>query len=142
MTELVLPNDANIYGNMLGGRVMHLMDMAGATAALRHARKPVVTISVDSLRFLNPVRVGHLVVLEAFVTRAFRTSMEVEVQVFSEDPYSGHKTKTSDAFLTFVAIDPQGRPTEVPPVVPETEEERRRYAAAKGRREKRLDAST
>ncbi len=138
MTEVVLPNDASAQGFILGGKVMHLMDMAAAVAAWRHCRKPVVTVSVDSVRFLNPVRVGHLILLDAFLTRSFRTSMEVEVHVFSEDPLSGQRTKTSDAFLTFVALDGDGRPTEVPPVKAETAEEQRRYDAAMERRRRRL----
>lgn len=138
MTEVVLPNDANTYGNILGGKVMHLMDVAGAIAAFRHSRKPLVTVSVDSLRFLHPIKVGQLIILEASVTRAFHTSMEVRVEVSSEDPLSGERRRTSIAFFSFVAIDKQGRPTEVPPVIPETEEERRRHEEAQMRRERRL----
>ncbi|MDA2923219.1 acyl-CoA thioesterase [Acidobacteria bacterium AH-259-L09] len=138
MTEVVLPNDANTHGNILGGRVMHLMDLAGAIAAFRHCRMPVVTVSVDSLRFLHPIKVGQLVLLEANVTRAFTTSMEVEAQVFSEDPLSGNRIKTSTAFLTFVALDKDGRPTPISPLIPETEEEKGRYRAALRRRRRRL----
>lgn len=138
MTEYVLPNDANMYGNILGGKVMHLIDMAGATAALRHCRMPVVTVSVDSVRFIQPVKVGQLLLLEACVTRAFSTSMEVEVLVFSEDPLTGERKQTSDAFLTFVAIDPAGKPTKVPPLLPETEAERQRFESALERRRRRL----
>ncbi|HXK62688.1 MAG TPA: acyl-CoA thioesterase [Acidobacteriota bacterium] len=139
MTEVVLPNDTSAYGMILGGKVMHLMDMAGAVAAYRHCRNPVVTVSVDSVRFLNPIRVGQLILLEAFVTRAFTTSMEVEVQVHSEDPLTGEQIKTSDAFLTFVAINKEGRPTPIPPLIPETDEEKRRYEAALERRKRRLE---
>ena len=138
MTEIVLPNDTSAYGFILGGKVMHLIDMAGAVAAQRHCRNPVVTVSVDSVRFLHPIRVGQLVLLDAFVTRAFSTSMEVEVQVLSENPVTGERIKTSDAFLTFVAIDQMGKPTTVPPVVPETADEQRRYEAALDRRSRRL----
>jgi len=138
MTEVVLPNDTSAYGMILGGKVMHLIDMAGAVAAFRHCRTPVVTVSVDSVRFLNPIKVGHLVLLEAVVTRAFTTSMEVEVQVQSEDPLTGKRIKTSDAFLTFVAINEAGRPTAIPPLIPETEEEKKRYEAALERRNRRL----
>ncbi|MDA2928909.1 acyl-CoA thioesterase [Acidobacteria bacterium AH-259-O06] len=138
MTEVVLPNDANTHGNILGGKVMHLMDLAGAIAAFRHCRMPVVTVSVDSLRFLHPIKVGQLVLLEANVTRAFTTSMEVEAQVFSEDPLSGNRIKTSTAFLTFVALDKDGRPTPISPLIPETEEEKGRYRAALRRRRRRL----
>ena len=138
MTEVVLPNDANTHGNILGGKVMHLMDMAGAIATFRHSRMPVVTVSVDSVRFLHPIKVGQLVLLEASVTRAFTTSMEVEVQVFSENPLSGKRRKTSTAFLTFVALDKDGRPTKIPPLIPETKEENSRYRAALRRRQRRL----
>ncbi len=138
MTEVVLPNDANTHGNILGGKVMHLMDMAGAIATFRHSRMPVVTVSVDSVRFLHPIKVGQLVLLEASVTRAFTTSMEVEVQVFSENPLSGRRRKTSTAFLTFVALDKDGRPTKIPPLIPQTEEEKSRYRAALRRRQQRL----
>jgi len=138
MTEVVLPNDANTHGNILGGKVMHLMDLAGAIATFRHCRMPVVTISVDSLRFLHPIKVGQLVLLEANLTRAFTTSMEVEVQVFSEDPLSGNHIKTSTAFLTFVALDKDGRPTPISPLIPETEEDKGRYRADLRRRRRRL----
>jgi acyl-CoA hydrolase len=138
MTEVVLPNDTNTLGNILGGKVMHLMDIAAAIAAYRHCRKPVVTVSVDSLQFLHPVKMGHILLLEASVTRAFTTSMEVEVEVCSEDPLSGERKKTSTAFLTFVSIDEQGRPIRVPAIAVETEEEKRRYEEALERRERRL----
>lgn len=138
MTEVVLPNDANVHGHILGGKVMHLIDLAGAIAGFRHARLPVVTASVDSVSFLHPIRVGHLVLLEAFVTRTFKTSMEVQVRVFSEEPLTGDRLKTSTAFLTFVALDEEGKPTPVPPLIPRTNEEKRRYAAALRRRRRRL----
>ena len=105
MTELVLPQDSNLLGNILGGRVMHLIDIAGAIAAHRHCRRQVVTASVDHLDFLNPVRVGDLIVLEAHVNRAFHTSVEVGVEVFSEDSVAGVRKHTTTAFLTFVALD-------------------------------------
>jgi acyl-CoA hydrolase len=139
ITELVLPNDANTYGNILGGKVMHLMDLAGAVAAHRHCRKTVVTVSVDSLRFLHPVKVGELMLMDAAVTRTFKTSMEVQVEVKSEDLLTGEQKRTCSGFLTFVAIDENGKPTSVAPVVPETEEELQRYEAAQNRRERRLE---
>lgn len=139
MTEVVLPNDANTHGNLLGGKVMHLMDMAGAIAAFRHSRKPVVTVLVDSVQFLHPIKVGQLILVQAVVTRSFRTSMEVEVHVFSEDPLTGEHRRTSQAFLTFVALDESGKPTPVEPLVPETEEEKHRYDEALRRRERRLE---
>lgn len=138
MTELVLPNDANTHGNILGGKVMHLMDLAGAIAAFRHCRLPVVTACVDSVVFHHPIKVGQLVLLEAVVTRAFSTSMEVEVEVCSEEPFSGRRIVTSTAFLTFVALDGEGKPAPVPPLIPETPEERQRYREALGRRRHRL----
>lgn len=138
-TEFVLPNDANTYGNILGGKVMHLMDLAGAIAAHRHCRKTVVTVSVDSLRFLHPVKVGALMLMDAVVTRTFKTSMEVQVEVKSEDLLTGDQKRTCSGFLTFVAIDECGKPTSVPRLMPETDEEWRRYEAALERRERRLD---
>lgn len=141
MTELVLPNDANTHGNVLGGKVMHLMDLAGAVAAFRHARRPVVTVSVDSVRFLHPVKVGEIMLFEAVVTRAFHTSMEVKVEVQSEHVLTGQRLKTCSAYLTFVALDPAGQPCPVPPLEPETEDEKRRYEGAQARREYRLSLS-
>src|SRR6202166_5029444 len=125
MTELALPQDSNLLGNILGGRVMHLIDIAGAIAAHRHCRKQVVTASVDHLDFLNPVRVGDLMVLEAQVNRAFHTSVEVGVEVFSEDSVAGVRKHNTTAFITFVALDDVGKPVPVPPLIAETSEERR-----------------
>jgi acyl-CoA hydrolase len=138
MTELVLPQDANLLGNILGGRVMHLIDIAGAIAAHRHCHRQVVTASVDHLDFLNPVRVGDLIVLEAQVNRAFHTSMEVGVQVFSEDSAAGTRKHTTKAFLTFVSLDNSGKPCPVPPLLLQTADERRRYREAGARRKARL----
>jgi len=135
---VALPNDANGLGNVLGGKVMHLVDLTAALAALRHARKPVVTASVDSLHFIHPVRIGQLIVLRSSVNRAFHTSMEVGVQVETENLLTGEKLHTCSAYLTFVALDEKRKPTEVPPVIPETEEEQRRYHEAGQRREYRL----
>jgi acyl-CoA hydrolase len=136
--EMALPIYANPLGNLLGGRIMHLVDLAGATAAMRHARKPVVTASVDSMSFLAPVHVGQLIVLRSSVNRVFRTSMEVGVKVMVEDLTSGQVRHTSSAYLTFVALDENGRPAPMPPVVPETDEEKRRFAEAGVRRARRL----
>ena len=138
MTELVLPQDANLLGNILGGRVMHLIDIAGAIAAHRHCLRQVVTASVDHLDFLNPVRVGDLIVLEAQVNRAFHTSVEVGVEVFSEDSVAGVRKHTTKAFLTFVALDDAGKPAPVPPLIRKTAEEDRRYREAGERRKARL----
>ena len=137
-SELALPNDANGLGNVLGGKVMHLVDLAGAMAAIRHARRPVVTLSVDSLRFLHPVHIGELIVLRSSVNRVFRTSMEVGVKVTTENLLTGDQKHTCSAYLTFVALDERRRPTPIAPVVPETEEEKRRYEEAEERRQYRL----
>lgn len=137
MTELVLPQDSNLLGNILGGRVMHLIDVAGAIAAHRHCHRQVVTASVDRLDFLNPVRVGDLIILQAQVNRAFHTSMEVGVEVFSEDAKAGVRKRTTSALLTYVALDDERNPVEVPPLILKTSEERRRFEAAGARRETR-----
>jgi acyl-CoA hydrolase len=137
-SEIALPTDANVLGNVLGGKVMHLVDLAGAMAAIRHARRPCVTASVDSLHFLHPVRIGQLIVLRSSVNRAFRTSMEVGVQVETETLLTGEKLHTCSAYLTFVAVDEKGKAVEIPPVIPETQEEERRYRQAGERREYRL----
>ncbi len=136
--ELALPNDTNALGTLLGGKVMHLVDLAAAMAAMRHARCPVVTASVDHMTFLHPIRVGQLVLLRSSVNRVFRTSMEVGVKVFVEDLITGETSHTSSAYLTFVAIDAQGSGVPVPPVVPETSDEQRRFEQAARRREQRL----
>jgi len=137
-SELALPNDANGLGNVLGGKVMHLVDLAGAMAAMRHARRPVVTLSVDQLLFLHPVRVGELIVLRSSVNRVFRTSMEVGVRVITEKLMTGERRHTCSAYLTFVALDENRKPTPITPVIPETEEEQRRYRQAGERRQYRL----
>jgi acyl-CoA hydrolase len=137
-SELALPNDANTFGNLLGGRIMHLVDLAGAIAAMKHCRNPVVTASVDHMDFIHPVKIGQLVRLRASVNRAFRTSMELGVKVWVEDLVTGAEKHVSSAYLTFVAIDANGNGVAVPPVIPETEEEKRRYEEAGRRREYRL----
>jgi acyl-CoA hydrolase len=137
-SELALPNDANGLGNVLGGKVMHLVDLAAAMAAMRHSRRPVVTASVDSLHFLHPVRIGQLIVLRSSVNRVFRTSMEVGVHVETETLMTGEKLHTCSAYLTFVALNEDGKAAPVPPVIPETETEKRRFRQAGERREYRL----
>ena len=137
MDEIVLPNDANPLGALLGGRLMHWIDLAGALAAHRHSRHYVVTASIDHLDFVTPVRVGDLVILRSSVNRAFHTSMEVGVKVWVENYIADTKRHVSSAFLTFVAIDRAGNHVPVPPVIPETEEEKRRYEDAGRRRELR-----
>jgi len=136
--EIVLPNDANPLGNILGGKVMHLIDIVGAISAHRHCRSLLVTASVDNVDFVHPIKIGQLIVLRAFVTRTFNTSIEVEVNVFSEDGMTGQRRQTSSAFVTYVAVDRDGRPTRVPPIVPVTAEEKRRYREALARRRRRL----
>jgi acyl-CoA hydrolase len=138
MIQLVLPNDANGLGNLLGGTVMHWIDLAAAMAAVRHARRVVVTASVDRLDFRLPIRVGEFCILKANVNYTGRSSMEVGVKVFGEHPLTGEQRHTSTAYLTFVALDESGQPTEIPDVIPETEEDRRRYAEAQERRAQRL----
>jgi acyl-CoA hydrolase len=137
-SELALPNDANGLGNVLGGKVMHLVDLAAAMAAIRHARRPCVTAAVDSMQFLHPVKIGQLIVLRSSVNRVFRSSMEVGVYVETETLLTGKKLHTCSAYLTFVALDESGKATAVPPVIPETAEEKRRYREAGERREYRL----
>jgi acyl-CoA hydrolase len=137
-SELALPNDANGLGNVLGGKVMHLVDLAGAMAAMRHARRPTVTAAVDSLHFLHPVRIGELIILRSSVNRVFRTSIEVGVRVETENLMTGERLHTCSAYLTFVAVDEDEKPVAVEPVIPETEDEKRRYREAEARREYRL----
>ena len=139
MVVVVLPNDANPLGNILGGKVMHLIDIAAAIAAHRHSRSYVVTASMDHVDFLHPVRIGELIVLKSSVNRVFHTSMEVGVKVFAENVLTGERRHTSSAFVTFVAIDDQGKPKPIPPVIPETEEDKRRYEQAEVRRRHRLE---
>src|SRR5215472_319925 len=138
-SEIALPNDTNGLGNVLGGKVMHLVDLAAALAAMRHARRPVVTASVDHMSFLHPVRIGQLILLRSSVNRVFRTSMEVGVKVWVEDLRTGDRQHTSSAYLTFVAIDAKGKCLGVPSVIPETSEEMRRYDEALRRRQYRLE---
>ena len=138
MTQVVLPNDTNPLGNLLGGTVMHWVDMVGAMAAHRHSGSYVVTASVDHMDFRCPIRMGEIVVLKASVNRVFRTSMEVGVKVFREENFTGRREHTSSAYLTFVAVDKQGRPQAVPPVIPKTPEEKRRYREAERRRRLRM----
>ncbi len=137
-SEICLPNDTNMLGNMLGGHVMHLVDLCGAIAAIRHARGPVVTASVDQMSFLHPVHVGELLLLRSQVNRVFRTSMEVGVKVWVENLQTGEVKHTSSAYLTFVAVDSSGQCTPLPPIQAETEEDQRRYEQAAQRRAYRL----
>jgi acyl-CoA hydrolase len=140
MVQVVLPNDANPLGFILGGTVMHLIDIAGAIACHRHTRSLLVTAAVDGLQFLHPIKVGDLIILEAKVTAAWSTSLEVEVEVFSEEILTGLRRMTSRAYLTFVAIDRDGRRLTIPGLLLETEEDKTRAAEAEVRRAERLRA--
>jgi acyl-CoA hydrolase len=135
MAEIVLPNDANPLAALLGGRLMHWIDLAGAMAAHRHSRSYVVTASVDHIDFLVPVRVGDLVILRSSVNRVFQTSMEVGVKVFVENYIADTSKHVASAYLTFVAIDSAGHRLKIPPAIPESEEQQRRYDDAGRRRE-------
>ena len=138
MTELVLPNDTNIFGNLMGGRLMYWMDIAAALSAQKHSNAPVVTASVDNISFENPIRLGNVVHIEAFVSRAFNTSMEVHIKVWGEDLKKRMKYKSNEAYYTFVALDDNSKPKAVPLLEPETEEETRLYEGALRRRQIRL----
>ena len=137
-SELALPNDANGLGNVLGGKVMHLVDLAAAISAIRHGRHPAVTASVDSMHFLQPVHIGELIILRASVNRVFRTSMEVGVKVMTEKLLTGERLHTCSAYLTYVALNREGKAIPIPPVIPETEDEKRRFEQAGERREYRM----
>ena len=138
IAEFALPVYANTLGHLLGGHIMHLVDLAAATAAIRHARCNVVTAAVDSMSFLHPIRIGHLITLKASVNRVFRTSMEVGVKVMVEDLHTGLVYHTNSSYLTFVAIGEDGKPCPVRQVIPETEAEKRRWREAEQRRVQRL----
>ena len=138
MTELILPNDANLLGNLLGGRLMHWIDIAGAIAASRYSNCVVATAALDSLDFRHPVRVGEIVRLKARITWVGNTSMEVRVDVYCENMKTGAVIKSNKAYITFVALDDSGKPVQVPSLVLETEEERKEHALAEKRREMRL----
>ncbi|NMB33020.1 MAG: acyl-CoA thioesterase [Clostridium sp.] len=138
MTELVLPNDTNLLGNLLGGRLMHWIDIAGAMAASRHSNATVATVALDSLDFRHPARMGELVMLKAKLTWVGRTSMEVRVSAYAENLKTGDVILTNRAFITFVALDDEGKPIPVPRLVLETEEERQMFEGGAKRRSERL----
>ena len=138
MTEIVLPNDTNVYGNLMGGRLMYWMDIAAAISAQKHCNAPVVTASVDNISFENPIKLGNTVHIEARVSRAFNTSMEVHLKVWGEDFTQQYRYKSNEAYYTFVALDPNRNPRPVPQLIPETEEEQRLYEGALRRRQIRL----
>jgi acyl-CoA hydrolase len=138
MTEIVLPNDTNVFGNLMGGRLMYWMDIAAAIAAQRHSNSPVVTASVDNISFENPIKLGNTVHIEAKVSRAFNTSMEVHLKVWGEDFTQQFKYKSNEAYYTFVALDSDRRPKRVPELVAETHEEKKTFEGALRRRQLRL----
>lgn len=138
MTELVLPNDTNLFNNLMGGRLMYWMDIAAALSAQKHCNAPVVTASVDNISFENPIKLGNVVHIEAKVTRAFNSSMEIHLKVWGEDAIQQYKYKSNEAYYTFVALDPNRKPRLVPALIPETEEEKKLFDGALRRRQLRL----
>ncbi len=138
MTELILPNDTNTLNNLMGGRMMHWMDIVSAIAAQKHSNRLVVTASVDNVSFAQPIKLGSVVTLRAHVTRAFQSSMEVFIEVWAEDIPAGQKFCSNKAFFTFVAMDERGKPARVPEAEPETDEEKALYDSALRRRQLRL----
>lgn len=138
MNELVLPNDTNTLNNLMGGKLLHWMDICAAIAAQKHSGKTAVTASVDSVSFGKAIRLGNVVTLEAKITRAFNTSMEIHIAVHAADIPSGEKYKSNEAYYTFVALDRSGSPLKVPQVIPETEEEKKKFDGALRRRQLRL----
>ena len=138
LSQLMHPEHANLVGNVHGGWIMKLADEAGALACMRHAQKKVVTVAIDSMTFRQPIKLGDLVILHAEVTYTGRTSMEAAVEVIAENPLTGERTHTNTAYLVYVALDDQDRPTSVPPVKAETEEDRRKMEQAQERQERRL----
>jgi acyl-CoA hydrolase len=138
MTELVLPNDTNTLHNLMGGRLMHWMDIVSAISAQKHCNRIVVTASVDNISFRHPIQLGDVVTLKAKVTRAFNSSVEVRIDVEAENVPTGEKIDSNSAYFTFVAVDQSGRPIDVPEVEPETDEEKELYHGALRRRQLRL----
>ncbi len=138
MTEMVLPNDTNTLNNLMGGRLLHWMDICAAISAQKHSNRIVVTASVDNVSFTEPIKLGNIVSMKARVTRSFNSSMEVFLEVWAEDIPAGHRISTNTAFYTFVAVDQNGRPIEVPELIPETEEDKELYKSALRRRQLRL----
>ena len=138
ITQVVLPNDANPLGNILGGTVMHLVDITGAIAAHRHSGSYVVTAAIDHMDFLSPIKVGEIIILKASVNRVFHSSMEVGVKVFREEVFTRKLKHTSSAYLTYVVIDSEGHPRPAPQVIPQSREEKRRYREAGARHRARI----
>ena len=138
MSELVLPNDTNTLGNLMGGRLMHWMDIAAAISSQKHCNGPVVTASVDNVSFANPIKLGNVLTIEARLTRSFNTSMEVYLRIYGEDLTTQSKYLSNEAYMTFVALDSSGKPRKVPELIPETEGEKKMYDGALRRRQLRL----
>jgi len=138
MNELVLPNDTNTFGNLMGGRLLYWMDICSAMAAQKHCSNVVVTASVDNVSFKYPIKLGEVVTIQAKVTRAFNSSVEVRMEIFAQNLPQATKVKTNEAYYTFVAVDPVGKPKQVPSLIPETDEEKLLYEEAMQRREMRL----
>jgi len=138
MTELVLPNDTNNFGNLMGGRLMYWMDIAAALSAMKHSGSPVVTASVDNISFESPIKIGNVVHIEAKVSRVFTSSMEIHLSVWGEDALHQYKYKSNEAYYTFVALDPNGKPRQVNKMIPETAGEQQLYEGALRRRQIRL----
>jgi acyl-CoA hydrolase len=141
MNELVMPNDTNPLGNLMGGRLLQWMDVCSAISAQRHCNRNVVTVSVDNVEFKSAIRLGEVVVIEAEVTRAFTTSMEVAMEVWAENLRTGERRLCTTSFYTFVSVDADGRPVPAPPIIPESDFEKERYEQAQDRREIRLKIS-
>ncbi|HVX25595.1 MAG TPA: acyl-CoA thioesterase [Parafilimonas sp.] len=138
MNEIVLPNDTNVFGNLMGGRLMYWMDIAAGISAVKHCNAPCMTASVDNLSFKNPIKLGNVVHIEAKVTRAFNTSMEIHLRVWGEDNLHQYSYESNEAYFTFVALDPNNKPRPVPAVIPETNEEKLLFEGALRRRQVRL----
>ena len=138
MTELVLPNDTNVFGNLMGGRLMYWMDIAAGITAVKHCNAPCMTASVDNLSFKNPIKLGNVVRIEANITRAFTTSMEIHLKVWGEDNLHQYRYESNEAYFTFVALDPNNKPRPVPAVIPKTEQEQLLFEGALRRRQVRL----
>src|SRR3954447_15490999 len=135
MNEIVLPNDTNVFGNLMGGRLMYWMDIAAAMTATKHCNSPSMTVSVDNISFKTPIKLGNVVHIEAKITRAFNTSMEIHLKVWGEDMLHQYRYESNEAYFTFVALDPTGKPRPVAPVITETEQEAQLYEGALRRRQ-------
>jgi acyl-CoA hydrolase len=138
MNEIVLPNDTNVFGNLMGGRLMYWMDIAAGIAAMKHSNAPCMTASVDNLSFKNPIKLGNVVHIEANITRAFNTSMEIHLKVWGEDNLHQYSYVSNEAYFTYVALDPNNRPRPVSQLIPETDDEKALYDGALRRRQLRL----